>query len=171
MKNQNKIILYFIFTFIFTIILPYANNSKMEDVITSLREIAYSYYMRGESIQANINKDHFFSPEEATSQNINYLVSTSFTTTVYQELLNIVVPYSPADLLLYAKNNLTNPEVFAYADKYEEILNMRIYDPENEKKYKLVENPSFEYILSLIKIGDLLVHSGHAFIVYDLIKD
>ena len=171
MKNQNKIILYFIFTFIFTIILPYANNSKIEDVITSLREIAYSYYMRGESIQANINKDHFFSPEEATSQNINYLVSTSFTTTVYQELLNIVVPYSPADLLLYAKNNLTNPEVFAYADKYEEILNMRIYDPENEKKYKLVENPSFEYILSLIKIGDLLVHSGHAFIVYDLIKD
>ena len=32
--------------------------SNFEQVITALKEIAYSYYMRGENIQYNIRKVH-----------------------------------------------------------------------------------------------------------------
>ena len=172
MKNPNKIILYIIFilTFIFPIILPYVSNSKYEDVQASLKEVAYSYYMRGTNIQLNLAKSRFFLPEEATEQNINYLVASSFIANIFQDLLNIIIPLSPNELLAYAKNNLTNPEVIAYADRYEEILEMKVYDPYNEKKYKQIDNPTFEYILSLIKIGDVLVFPGSKIIIYDLIK-
>ena len=173
MKNPNKIILYIIFilTFIFPIILPYVSNSKYEDVQASLKEVAYSYYMRGTNIQLNLAKSRFFLPEEATEQNINYLVASSFIANIFQDLLNIIIPLSPNELLAYAKNNLTNPEVIAYADRYEEILEMKVYDPYNEKKYKQIDNPTFEYILSLIKIGDVLVFPGSTIIIYDLIKN
>ena len=100
MKIKNKIFLYFILLSTFTI--KYIENSTIQEVRDSIKEVIYSYYMRGKYIQSNTAKDKFFSPEEATSQNLNHLVTTSFTTSVYQELLNILVPYSP--LLLYIRN-------------------------------------------------------------------
>ena len=38
----------------------------------------------------NSLKVNWFSPEEATSQNINYLVCSGFTRNVYRELLNTI---------------------------------------------------------------------------------
>ena len=170
MKGQNKIIVFCIFTLIFPIFFPYVGNTKIDDVLSCIKEIAYSYYMRGQYIQANSAKDHFFSPEEATSQNINYFVSTGFTTSIYQELLNIVIPIWPAQLLDYAVNNLGNPEVFAYADVNGDNLEMKIYDPNSENKLQIKNNPGIEDIFPLLKVGDILASDSHAFLIYDLIK-
>ena len=47
---------------------------SIEDVQKALQEVAYSYYMRGKNIQYNTLKLDWFNPEEATEQNINYLL-------------------------------------------------------------------------------------------------
>ena len=91
---------YFSSIFIFLILLPEILNSTIEEFRNSFKEVAYSYYMRGKSIQWCVARDHFFSPEESTEQNANYIVTTSFTSIVYEELLNVVVPYSPSSLFL-----------------------------------------------------------------------
>ena len=53
----------------------------------------------------------FFSPEEATSQNVNYMVCSGFTRNVYRELLNITIPMYTTTLLSYSRENVGNPEV------------------------------------------------------------
>jgi len=70
--------------------------------------------MRGKYIQYNFPKVHHFSPEEATAQNINYMVCSGFTRSVYRELLNITIPTGTKSLLSYSKKNLGNPEVVLY---------------------------------------------------------
>lgn len=66
--------IYFLNILSFFINLLYVNNSTYEEVIMSWRELAYSYYMRGKYIQYNNGKvTLFFSPEEATKQNNNFL--------------------------------------------------------------------------------------------------
>ena len=169
MKKSNKKILHFISIFIIIIFIPNILNSNLEEVRMSLKEICYSYYMRGKNIQSNTAKDHFFSPEEATEQNINYLVTTSFTTSIYQELLNIVIPYSPDSLFDYSNKYLGRPEVFIYAKENENYdLEMKIYENDN---YKIITNPTFNQILPILQIGDILVQPGMAIVIYDFIKD
>ena len=172
MEKSNKKILHFISIFIIIIFIPNILNSNLEEVRMSLKEICYSYYMRGKNIQSNIAKDHFFSPEEATEQNINYLVTTSFTTSIYEELLGIVIPISPTDLIDYSNKNLGSPEVFIYAKENENYdLEMKIYDPSQFDNYKIIPNPTLNDILGFLQIGDILLNSGVAIVIYDLIKD
>jgi len=173
-QNHPKLskILHFISIFIIIIFIPNILNSNLEEVRMSLKEICYSYYMRGKNIQSNIAKDHFFSPEEATEQNINYLVTTSFTTSIYEELLGIVIPISPTDLIDYSNKNLGSPEVFIYAKENENYdLEMKIYDPSQFDNYKIIPNPTLNDILGFLQIGDILLNSGVAIVIYDLIKD
>ena len=95
--------------------MTYEVNPTFEEVQKALQEVAFGYYMRGKNIQYNSHKVHWFSPEEATSQNINYLVCSGFTRNVYRELLNITIPVSTATLLNYSKYNIGRPEVVAYS--------------------------------------------------------
>ena len=127
--------------------------------------------MRGKYIQSNTAKDKFFSPEEATSQNLNHLVTTSFTTTVYQELLNILVPYSPTDLLKYAGNREGSPEVFMFLEQVGEKLEFKRYSEADQDNYELLYDPTYNEIIQHLEIGDLLVQGGIAVIVYNKIKD
>ena len=62
---------YFSSILIFLILLSDILNSTLEEFRNSLKEVAYSYYMRGKSIQYCMARDQFFSPEEATEQNAN----------------------------------------------------------------------------------------------------
>ena len=66
-----------------------------EDALKAVQRVAYSFYMRGPKIQYNSNKGNpsWFAPEEATSQNINYMVCATFTKNVYYDLLGIKIPY------------------------------------------------------------------------------
>ena len=92
MKEYKKFFSILIIAFISGINISYEQQIKIQDVHKAFQEVAYSYYMRGKYIQYNSPKVHHFSPEEATSQNINYMVCAGFTRSVYLELLNITTP-------------------------------------------------------------------------------
>ena len=171
MKEYRKFISLFIIEFIFGINFSF-QQTKIQDVHKAIQEIEYSYYMRGKDIQYNVHKVHYFSPEEATSQNVNYLVCSGFTRTVYRELLNITIPMYTTTLLSYTKENLGNPEVILYAHINENNqTEMKIYSPKESNKGKTLINPSIQDIIPLVQIGDVLTHTGHTFLIYDVEKD
>ena len=125
-----------IYIFYFLII-SYVSNSSLEEVRNCLKEVAYSYYMRGKYIQYNTHKGALFSPEEATSQNINYCVCSLFVKNVYLELLNITIPSGSQALVNYAKNNIGSPESILYTNITEDnVPQFYLYDPNEKKKYK-----------------------------------
>ena len=135
-----------------------------------LKEVAYSYYMRGKSIQWCVARDQFFPPEEATEQNANYLVTTSFTSSVYAELLNVVVPYAPYSLLKYANDYNGKPEVAGNTYKIsDDITEWRFYITADETK--VIENSSLKQIFPFLREGDILANPSLAFLVYDFEKD
>ena len=114
MKNNFK--LFFIFyVIVLEICLQTVQCSTIEEVHKAFQEIAYSYYMRGKTIQYNHDKQDFFTPEEATPQNVNFLVCSAFVNSVYKELLNITVPKFTSSLLSHSKKNEASPEVVAYS--------------------------------------------------------
>ena len=117
MKMINNLFIYLVLISSFT--LKFITNSKLEEVRSSIKELLYSYYMRGKYIQCNIAKNKVFFPEEATSQNLNFLVSTSFISTVYHDFLGILIPYYTSDLVDYANKNDGNSEVYIVLDKME----------------------------------------------------
>jgi len=172
MKEYKKLFSIFIIAFVSGINISYEQYTKIEDVQKALQEIAYSYYMRGKYIQYNSPKVHIFSPEEATSQNINYMVCSGLTRNVYHELLNITLPRPTESLLAYSKSNLGSPEVVAYSqiNKKKEV-EMKIYSPNQSNTFKILINPSIKDIIPLVQIGDILCYSGHTILIYDVEKD
>ena len=145
---------------------------SIEDVQKALQEVAYSYYMRGKNIQYNSPKAHFFSPEDATSQNINYTICSGLTRNVYHELFNISLPTPTESVISYSKQNLGSPEVVAYShinDKKE--VEMKIYSPNQSNTFNTLINPSIKDIIPLVKIGDILCYTGHTILIYDVEKD
>ena len=173
MNPMNKILLYSISILTFLTILPYISNSTLEEARKSFQEVAYSYYMRGKNIQYYASKDFLFSPEEATEQNINYLVCSSFTMAVYLELLNVSTPYSRTHYFQYLKDNEGSPEIFAYSQTNgNNEFEMKYYSPTETDKYKTVKNPTLiDDIIPNIQIGDILIDSYHVVLIYDLVKD
>jgi len=171
MKEYKKIFSIFIIAFISQISLS-NEQIKVQDVLKALQEVAYSYYMRGKDIQYNSHKVHFFSPEEATSQNVNYMVCSGFTRNVYRELLNITIPLVTEDLLTYSKENIGSPEVVFYAHINEnKQVEGSIYSPKESNKLKTIINPSLKDVIPLVQVGDVLTYSGHTFLIYDVERD
>ena len=171
MKNNFK--LFFIFyVIVLEICLQTVQCSTIEEVHKAFQEIAYSYYMRGKTIQYNHDKQDFFTPEEATPQNVNFLVCSAFVNSVYKELLNITVPKFTSSLLSHSKKNEARPEVVAYSlpradDEQREFL---IYNYEEECG-EFIYYPTLDDMLSRLEVGDILTYTGHAILVYDIIKD
>jgi len=85
--NKNFYSFFSLLTFILIEIIniPYVYNSLLEEVRKAIQDVSYSYYMRGKYIQYNVKKEGFFPPEDATQQNINFLVCTTFAQTVFIE--------------------------------------------------------------------------------------
>ena len=148
----------------------YSSNLSLEEIHTAIKEVAYSYYMRGKNIQYNICKGGYFPPEDATSQNINHLVCTTFVFSVYRELLNITISMNP---LNYSRDNLGCPEVIAYSkiNIQTNNLEMSFYNSSSKNNITTKINPSINDIIPLLKIGDILSYSLHTFLIYDVIKD
>ena len=130
------------------------NTNSYEDVIKAIQEVAYSYYMRGTNIQYNSMKGDpsWFSPEEATRQNTNYVVCSAFTKNVYYDLLGIKIPPYSSSLIQYCREHVGNSEVVAYGCKEENDFVMKLYDPTAENNYTIITNPSLEDIIPYLKI-------------------
>ena len=136
----------------------------------AIQQTAYSYYMRGPNIQYNSMKGNlvFFPPEEATGQSTSYTVCSAFVKNVYYDMLGIKLPPYTDSLLEYGRQNVGNPEVILYGETRDHQNNMRVY---NEKTGRLVNytDMTTDQLLSYLKTGDILVYTGHAMLVYDLI--
>ena len=149
-------------------------NSKIENVLSALKEVAYSYYLRGKYIQYNSNKKGFFSPEEATSQNIRHIVCSQFVFNIYKEVLDIgiEIPDTTNSHINYSQTYKEEPEVIAYSKKIDE-KNITMFFKGNKTG---VRNLSIKSIISKLQIGDLLTFQnfnggGHTIMIYDIIKD
>ena len=147
------------------------NEQGLSEAQKALQEIAYSYYVRGTYLQYNQRKFDLFSPEEATSQNNNYIICSSFIRNVYNELLDIKTPRLTTDLLKYSKEYIGNSEVIAYGEKNGNDMVMKLYDSTEANNYKTINNPSLSYILPYLRVGDILTYTGHTILVYDIIYD
>ena len=171
MKMINNLFIYLVLISSFT--LKFITNSKLEEVRSSIKELLYSYYMRGKYIQCNAAKDKIFSPEEATSQNLNILTSTSFISTVYHDFLGILIPYYISDLSDYANINDGNPEVYIVLNQNgdETPLEMKLYSEGEYDNYKYINNPTFKEIIQYLEVGDHIVYGGTGVIVYNKIED
>ena len=127
--------------------------------------------MRGRNIQYNQGKLGYFSPEEATEQNLNFEVCATFVRNVYRELLNITFTYDEGSII-YTRENLGEPEVIAYSyinNKSEPVL--LLYTP-GEKNYRnITKNFSIKDIIKVVQVGDILTYSGHTKLIYDLERD
>ena len=77
-------------------------GDKLSDILSALKEVAFSYYMRGKHIQYCSARKSFFPPEEATSQKINYVVCSKIVNNIYKELLNITTPDVTKSYINYA---------------------------------------------------------------------
>ena len=165
MKSCIRFLKNFLLIFLFRNVL----NIKVEEVRACIKEIIFSYYMRGKNIQYG-PKEYYYPPEEATRHNLNHLSCYHFTNGVYLELINTTA--SGHFIGNYSEENIGSPEVVAYAKtNNENNLEMKYYAPTEPKKYKTIINPNFTTILSLMEIGDILIEPSHWMIVYDIIKD
>ncbi len=154
-----------------TILLLTCFNAKvkaitMDEFKNALKEVAFAYYRRGTYIQYNSSKTNatnsFFSPEEATSQHIDYMVCSAYPYNVYNELLGIITPHYTADSIKYARENIRKlPEVIAYGIKDNKNFIMTFKD-------KVIENPTIDDIIPYLKPGDVLTHTDHTIMIYDL---
>ena len=100
--------------------------------------------MRDKNIQYNTCKADYFPPEDATSQNINFLVCSQFILSVYRELLNITLPNMMSAFMNYSRENVGSPEVIAYSSINNETnnLEMKFYNSSSETNYTTKINPS-----------------------------
>jgi len=163
-----------LFTIIFLEIkLLNSSDLSLYEIRTALKGVAYSYYLRGKTIQYSVSKSDYFPPEDATSQNINHLCCTQFVQSVFRELLNITVPNTLRDLLDYSRDNLGCPEVIAYStiNIKTNNLEMRFYNSSSKTNYTTKINPSLKDIFPILQIGDILTYDLHTLLIYDLIKD
>ena len=150
-------------------------NNSYNDTINALKEVAYSYYMRGTQIQYNSLKrsNSTFAPEEATSQNKNYMVCSGFTESVYKELLGVLIPRTTERLINYASapENQGRPEIIGYGKKGGSggTIVMKLYDSGNLKN--TINNPSLSQIIPYLHSGDVITYTGHVMLVYDIIYE
>ena len=171
MKAFIKILRILILIIIFGII-KNIRNIKVEEVRKGIKEIIYSYYMRGKNIQYG-PKSYYYPPEEVTRQNLNFLSCSHFTTSVYLELISTRVTSGCNTVFNYSEVYIgKRPEVVLIAKKNEQNnLEMKYYAKNESVGYKTAINPDFQTLLSLLEIGDILVEPDHFLIIYDIIKD
>ena len=163
---------FFVFIYIFIAKFSFILSSTYEDVLSSLSELAYDYYMRGPKIQYADGRCAFFPPEDATQQFIKYTVCSHFVNNVYQELLNITIPRGPELLNNYAQYNIGRPEVILYSvpDIEKDIRTYYLYSKE-DNNYIETTKFSLQELIPLIQPGDILSYTGHTKLIYDVERD
>ena len=153
-------------------------GDKLSDVLSALKEVAFSYYMRGKHIQYCSARKSFFPPEEATSQKINYVVCSKIVNNIYKELLNITTPDVTKSYINYAYHRKKNPEIVVHTS-LRNIPQVEVtFKFPNYKAVKI--NPTYEDLVPYLQPGDILIHfwnktgshdKGHTRMVYDITAD
>ena len=185
--NMKKIIKLLVFLLIFiNPILVSAESIKGEygdydTAINMVKETMKSYYIRGVYQQYNYAKTIYpiGSPEEATSQDINYSVCAAYTYSVYTEAFgmkyvsgvsefprfNYDISGKASD---YYNNNISNNvgDDGTFLIYYENTgSNIKyIYNDDNTSS----DEGDLETVINNVRPGDLFVYSGHALIAYDV---
>ena len=151
--------------YILGVLISFSNNSSLEEVQASLKEIAYAYYMRGPNIQYNDAKYATFPPEEATDDNLNYLVCSIFIKNIYNELLNISFPFSSSQLIEYTKTNFMDAPLYNASNKTNKILFPKKSVKFNieDGKYQNSNNNKFQLLNTVIvknqtNINDFIIN-------------
>lgn len=156
-----------------------SNGGDLTTFEKAFQEVAYAYYMRWPYIHYNVAKgksDILPSPEESTSQNYNYMACGLFVMNVFKELLGIDLSYSDAPYSTYGQKIGTRKEVIWYGVLQTggvDSGSLYWYDGSKNESGELnvIKDPSQSYVISQLKIGDILHQDGHAMLVYDLIYD
>ena len=157
-------------------------GDKISEVLSALKEIAFSYYMRGKNIQYSSSRKALYSPEEATSQKINYMTCSKLVENVYKELLNITTPTITKDYINYAYHRKKNLEIIASTSlrKPEEVE--LTFKPPNIRK-RVIGNATYKDIVGYLQPGDIMIHfinftknneiveKGHTMMVYDVYQN
>ena len=139
----------------------------------AFQEVAYAYYMRGTAIHYNVTKAKVLSPEESTSQDYNYLACGFYVMNVYKELLGIEVNYGDGQYWQYPKEYIGKRQEAIGYGHLEESGDLYWYDGTKDEQGNLniIQNPTQEYIISQLRIGDILEYAGHVMLVYDYVYD
>ena len=119
----------------------------------AIQEVAYSFYMRGPNIQYSSMRGNpsWSSPEEATSQNMNYVTCSAFVKNVYYDLLGIKIPQYTENLIKYSSKYVESSdhegrsEVIAYGKKEDGNFIMKMYDG------KKLTNPTLKDIIPYLR--------------------
>ena len=134
----------------------------------AFQEVAYAYYMRGPYLHYNVakGKGHYYSPEETTSQDYNYMACALYVKNVYKELLGINLWYSDTIDRAYAEK---------YIGERDEVIGFAKsgywYDGTKDENGELIginiEDLKKSDIINQLKIGDIFGYDGHVMLVYD----
>ncbi len=153
-----------------------------DTAINIVKESMTAYYIKGPLIQYNYSKTSYpiGSPEEATSQDINYSVCAAYTYSVYTEAFGM---YFKKDVSEFPRFNYDiSNQASNYYNNY--IKNNEgddghflIYYQNKGSNIKYLYNDSdttnhtgdLETLINNVKPGDLFVYSGHALIAYDVV--
>lgn len=141
----------------------------------AFQEVAYAYYMRGPYLFYNVakGKGHILPPEESTKQDYNYMACALYVMNVYKELLGVELSCSDGAFSRYALKYVgKRKEVIGYG-RLQKNGDLYWYDGTTNDSGNLqyIVNPTQKYVLSQLKIGDIIDYTGHVMLVYDLVYD
>ena len=175
-NKNNKTNILSIYSVLFLILisfinLPYTLNSTLEEIHEAIKEVAYSFYMRGRYVQFSDSKFNAFHPEDATEQKMNFLVCWTLVQAIYTEMLNITIPLGDGKNFYYSSMFLGSPEVVVYNKKNEENT-WYFYDPTKDNNITTLNNPNLKRdIIPILQTGDIISYTGHTYIIYDIERD
>lgn len=200
-KNSRLLILFLLFMFPSIInameLAKYEPSTpiKYEDALKVVKETMKSYYIRGPYIQYNNSKAQYpaIEPENATSQDAMYTVCGSFSYTVNNHAFGMDEDSETTAKYPSSNTSITSSAAKFYAENISKQKNdngnFLIYFQQKEEKDsngKVIQEyiryiygdkdtttttGDFETLVKQLKPGDLVTYTGHALLVYDVIRD
>lgn len=135
-----------------------------EDAQKMIKEAIIDYYLRGPSIQYNYPRASWYLPEEATSQDMHYLVCGTFVYQAYSLAFGASnFPKYQSSVESKANTYYQNNDpslIYYYGD------NNNIYYPNGNTSGEMTVSNFAQYILP----GDIFNYDGHVMLAYDKIK-
>lgn len=159
-KVINKIFLIFI---MLIFMIRNVSAATISEQRKALLETAEAYLRQGVQLQYDSYRKNLNStPEDATSQHYCYTVCSGFTYQVYKQTLGIDIPDTTETLLNYAKANKNNKDVvIALYEGEDYVYSTKVLGTKDTPNHKELVK---EWI-KIIKPGDIIVVTGHAFMV------